>query len=87
MPVIGAVVTLSPEPGLRAQALAALAREPALTMGDLQAGRMPIVLETSSTREDRDRFDALHRLPGVMAAEPVFADFSDLLASPPEVSS
>jgi nitrate reductase NapAB chaperone NapD len=87
MPVIGAVIVLSPEPSLRARALAALATEPSLTLGELHGARLPVVLETQSPREDRARFDALRELPGVLAAEPVYANFSDLLASPAEVST
>ncbi len=85
MSVVGAVVTLSPDPDSHQHAMAALHADATWTLGELQGTRLPVVFETPSTRDDRDRFDQLRSLPGVLAADPVFAAFPDLFDTAPEV--
>jgi nitrate reductase NapAB chaperone NapD len=85
MPVIGAVITLAADENACQQALRVLNADTTLDIGELNGRRLPVVIETSSTREDRARFKALHAIPGVLAAEPVFVDFSDLTEPHEEV--
>ncbi len=82
MPVIGAVLTLSPDAELRALALAGLAADDRVTAGEPAGDRLPVVLDTRSRGEDRACWEAVSRLPGVLMAELAFADFSDLHESP-----
>ena len=53
MPVSGLVVSLSDEPQLRAEALAAIGQQPQITMGLLEANRLAIVVDTNSSQEDQ----------------------------------
>ncbi len=77
MPVSGVVVVLSPEPEARAQALAALAGDPRVTMGPVQVDRLAVVTESTDTRACTEHLEELGLLPGVLAVQPVFHDFSD----------
>jgi nitrate reductase NapAB chaperone NapD len=78
MPVLGAVLTLSGDAALRGEALATLAADGRVTLGDPVGDRLPVVLDTRSRGEDRACWEAVSRLPGVVLAELAFADFSDL---------
>lgn len=77
MPVLGVVVThpdpVSLVPGLRASPGIVAVGEPTPT-------RVPAVLEFADRRGDEPLLDALHALPGVLAVDIAFADFSDLHA-------
>jgi len=77
MPVSGVVVVLSHEPEARAQALAALAVDPRVTMGPVQVDRLAVVTESPDTRACTEHLEELGPLPGVLAVQPVFHDFSD----------
>lgn len=79
MPVLGAVAHISPEPGLRLKALAALAATPGLTFGELQDDRVPLVIEALDRRDGDLRWEALGAMPGVLHLELAYADFSDLV--------
>jgi hypothetical protein len=83
MPILGIVVT-HPAPA----AVAPLLREvPGIcAVGEPFAGRVAAVAETSRKQDDEPLFDALRALPGVLAVDLAYADFSDLSA-PDEVSS
>ncbi len=78
MPILSAVFALTDHTSCREETLAALAAEPQITLGVVSGHRLPVVLES----RDRDADKALWRwatgLPGVLVAELVFADFSDL---------
>ncbi|MCK6503553.1 hypothetical protein L6R53_09170 [Myxococcota bacterium] len=79
MPVLGAVAHISPAPGLRLQALAALAATPGLTFGELAQDRLPLVLEVADRADGDRRWQALAGTPGVLHLELAYADFSDLV--------
>lgn len=80
MPIVSAVLTLSPDPALRAQTLAELAELPALTAATAHKDRLPVVVDTPDRGEDRAAWTMIESLPGVLHIELVFADFSDLRA-------
>lgn len=78
MPISGLVLTLSEDPGLRLALLDALRLVPRVTVGEPRGGRLPIVTETGSIREDEALFEELVRTPGVLAVELAYHDFSDV---------
>jgi hypothetical protein len=78
MPVVGAVLVVAPGTDL-----AAVSADPRFTVGQPAGSRVPVVLETTTRREDVDIWERVVAIPGVLDVQPVFADFSDL----PEVSS
>ena len=78
MPVLGAVLTLSPQPELAAQARALLAGEPRIELGEPTRDRLPVVLSTHTRDEDRAVWRLLETWPGITHVELAFADFSDL---------
>ncbi len=87
MPVLGVVVTLAPEigtcPGGLASFTDAIARTPGVAMvGEPDHGRLPLVLETEDREGDESVWAALVSLPGVLAVDLAFADFSDLSEPP-----
>jgi len=75
MPVSGLVLSLCDEPYPRAETLAVMGREARITMGDLEANRLAIVLDTASSEEDRQLWDWLGALPGVSFVEVAFVGF------------
>ena len=75
MPVSGLVVSLSQESEARAAAIEALGRETQLTLGELEANRLAVVLDTPSSQEDRRVWDWLNTLPGVSLVEVAFVGF------------
>lgn len=87
MPVFGAIVTLPAptEPGAPsvAEVIRAVAASPGVAMvGEPTAGRLPLVIETDDRNGDELAWNALVAIPGVMALDLAFADFSDLPADP-----
>ena len=82
MPLLSAVLTLSPAPERRAALLAELSTDPRITLGPMQRDRLPLVLDTRTRAEDRAAWRALEGHPAVIAHELVFADFSDLHGAP-----
>ena len=72
MAVSGIVVTLASEPGLAEQALASLLADPRLTLGERFGLRLAAVAETDSPRADRDLWDELHAMPGVVHVDVTF---------------
>lgn len=83
MPVLSAVAHLSADPTERLGSLAALARIPGLTLGDVHGVRLAFVLESDDRAQDKDRWAQVEAVPGLQHLELVFADFSDLTLSPP----
>jgi hypothetical protein len=75
MAITGLVLTLSEDEGEREQALVRLAGEPCVTLGEPKAFKYPAVLDTPSSREDRDCFDRLEATAGVNLVELVCVSF------------
>ncbi len=82
MPVLSAVLTMSPDPRTRAELLRTLALDPRLSLGDPVEDRLPLVLESASREEDRQLWDQVAHSPGVVHCELAYADFSDLHLHP-----
>lgn len=78
MPILSAVLTLTSSSERRDKALAALSAEPRVTLGAASGFRFPVVLESRDRDEDKALWCWATGLPGVLASELVFADFSDL---------
>ncbi|MFT5679176.1 MAG: nitrate reductase NapAB chaperone NapD [Myxococcota bacterium] len=78
MPVLSAVLTLTGSNDRRQAILSALSAEPRITLGDVHGHRLPVVLESRDRDEDKALWCWTAGLSGVLAAELVFADFSDL---------
>lgn len=78
MPVAGLVVTLTDLDALRDEALATLASDARLTVGALQGGgRLPLVTDTATLREEQDLWNEIARTPGVLLVDLAFHDSSD----------
>lgn len=76
MVVSALVVTLSTNPGPRAAALAALAADSRLTLGEPAGDRLPVVAEAESAAHGVTLCDALGAQPGVVRVDVVAIDFS-----------
>lgn len=82
MPISALVVTLSSSPELQQRALDAIANDRRLTPGELQGTRLPVVVETETTRESTHLVrEELPAIEGVVFVDVVMVDFSD--AHPP----
>ena len=86
MPILSAVLTLQPDPALRAATLSWLHAHPDVTVGEAFGERLPIVLDTPDRDRDRQLWQALERLPGVAHLAVVSAHFSDLVLEAPHTS-
>lgn len=79
MPISALVITLDPDPERRARALDSLHRDPRLTLGEMTAGRLPVVAETETLAGgDRLVSDELSAVEGVVLVDVVLVDFSDV---------
>lgn len=65
MAISGLVVTLRPDADKAAAALASMARDSRLTIGDRFGHKVAVVAETSGAGADRDLWDDLRGTPGV----------------------
>ena len=83
MPISGLVVSLCDEAKRRSEALDVIRRESRITMGDLEANRLAIVLDTESREEDKQVWDWLNALPAVTFVEVAFVGFEQHEESPP----
>ncbi|MDP2316363.1 MAG: hypothetical protein Q8P41_25925 [Pseudomonadota bacterium] len=82
MPVLGVVLT-HPDPGALADLVRAIPG--VVLVGNPVSNRLPAAFETARKGDDEPLFEALRALPGVLAVDLAFADFSDL-PPPDEVS-
>lgn len=83
MPVSGLVVSLRDDPQSRVEALAAISQQAQITMGAVEQNRLAIVLDTTSTQEDKRLWDWLGSLPGVLLLEVAFVGFEQQADSAP----
>ena len=81
MAITGLVLTLSDDDEAREQALAHIAAEPAVTLGDPEGVRYPAVVDTTSSREDRSCFERLEATAGVDLVELVCVSFDGDIGS------
>lgn len=79
MPILGVVLT-HPSPGDLIPSVRDISGVTAV--GAPVANRLPAVLHTACKRDDEPLMDALRALPGVLAVDLAFADFSDLPTDP-----
>jgi len=77
MPVSGLVLTLTDAAPLRAQALATVREHPAVDVGEPHGGRVPIVVDTPDSSADRDIWEWLGAIPGVLFVDLVCTDASE----------
>lgn len=75
MTISALVVTLDPE--APARALAVLAADPRLILGNAIDCRLPVCAETTSAREGAALVDDLLRVTGVLSVDVVCIDFSE----------
>lgn len=76
MPVVGMVLKV--EEGAMEMLRLCLSEDPHFTMGRSMGGMLPVVMESDSQQQEQDLLFWLWKLPGLLAADPVWADFSDL---------
>ena len=82
MPISGLVVTLSDSDTERADAIDAMRREPRIELGisELEqtvASRIPIVVDTQSNEGDKQVWQWLNDLPGVVFVDVALVGFED----------
>lgn len=75
MPVSGLVVSLHDDARLRAETLEMIRKEPRITVGLADGGRVAIVLDTTSGEQDREVWNWLHSLSGVALLEVAYVGF------------
>lgn len=72
MAVSGLVVSLSPNESDAAHAIARLATDARLTLGERFGHRLAVVAETGGVGEDRALWDDLHAIEGVEGVDVTF---------------
>lgn len=77
MPISGLVVTLSEDTQRRAAALAELRRHDAIEVGEVAGERVPIVVTSADSDEDRRIWDWLSALPGVLLVSVAYIHFEE----------
>ena len=77
MPISGLVITLADDAARRDAALAALRDHAAIDLGPQTGSRVPIVVETASDDEDRQVWEWLQSLPGVMQVDVAMIHFEE----------
>jgi hypothetical protein len=71
------VLTLTPQPVERLRAIARLAADPRLELGEPVADRLPVVAESTSAAEGAALCDALADHEGVVRVDVVAIDFGE----------
>jgi nitrate reductase NapAB chaperone NapD len=77
MPISGLVITLADDAARRDAALVALRQHAAITLGTQADARLPVVVETASDDEDRQVWEWMHSLPGVMQVDVALIHFEE----------
>jgi len=75
MPISSCVLTLCGDDAERAEALQAIEAHDAIDVGRAVANRVPIVIETATSEDDRDVWEWLHSLAGIAMVEVAFVHF------------
>ncbi len=75
MPISGLVVSLRDDPLLRTETLAAIGQQSQITMGVLEQNQLAIVVDTTSSQEDKQIWEWLGSLSGVSLLEVAFVGF------------
>lgn len=75
MPISAMLLTIKPDD--REKAIEALNADPRITVGEPQAWRIPVVLDTASVKEDRALVEALGRMPEISCIDVVMVDYSE----------
>lgn len=78
MPISSWVITVRPEDERAQTALAQLAADPRVELGERRGDRIPVVLDTATTTEDAALADRIAGLEGVASLLLVHLDFSDI---------
>ncbi len=79
MAVCGLLITLDRDPSLAASGLAALRSDPRFTVGERRGQQVAVALATDSAEQDDEAYAWLRDLPGVGAADLVYANFTGQL--------
>lgn len=82
MPISGLAITLSGDPVAGREALEAMRTHEALMPGELIGSRLPVVVETPDSEQDREVWDWLHALPGVVHVDVVYVHFDEASGVP-----
>lgn len=77
MPVSGLIISLSEDRRERDGALQAIKHHNAISTGEPQGLRLPVVVDTPCSEADREVWLWLHELPGVLFVDLVCTDASD----------
>ena len=77
MPVSGLVVSLSDRDDARENAIAAIRQESRIEIGAIHSRRMAVVMDTDSSDEDKELWNWLSTLPGVVFVDVVMVGFED----------
>jgi nitrate reductase NapAB chaperone NapD len=77
MPISGLLITLDRDPEKKSDAIARLQSHPAIDLGDRDGLRLPIVVDTASSEDDRMVWAWLHELPGITFVDVVYIHFDD----------
>jgi hypothetical protein len=77
MPISGLLITLDRDPSKRTSAIAALQQHPSIDLGEGEDHRLPIVVDTPSSDDDRAVWDWLHEQPGITFVDVVYVHFDE----------
>lgn len=76
MPISALVATLADDPAAASHALAALERDPRITIGRRLGLRLPLVSDTASAEEGEALFEHIRTTDGIRFLDVVMVDFS-----------
>jgi nitrate reductase NapAB chaperone NapD len=83
MPILGLVITLEDASKAgRGRVLDRLLRERDVTIGDFEAGKLPVVLDVDGSPNAEPRVRELAAIEGVAHVDVVFSHFEDVSAAP-----
>lgn len=77
MPVSGLVISLSENHQWRQAAIDAIGDEPRIEIGVIESGRMSVVMDTADSEEDKQLWNWLSSLGGVIHLDVAMIGFED----------